>query len=163
MRDAWRTQPRHPRGSEEGGRWAYRLGQQIGIHRLMSQPRDVGLLSRAFGGGFTYSVVGRDRPTSGYALSPYPERSQAIDTKQLTADRIRRYRDANWSLLSKPNHYIGAWRERDGDVDRVWLDVSIVVRDRHEAEILGKEHNQIAMWDLGNSVEISLGGTGAAD
>jgi hypothetical protein len=37
-----------------------------------------------------------------------------------------------------------------------------VVQDRAEAERIGKEHNQIAMWDLGESIEINLGGTGAA-
>lgn len=160
VRDAWRDQPRHPRGSEFGGRWAEGISRQIAVHRLMSQPRDVGLLSRAVGGGFTYSVIGRDRPTTGYALSPYPDRSQAVPTRNLTAETIRRYRDANQDLLSRPNHYLGAWRERDGETDRVWLDVSILVQDRDEAARIGREHNQIAMWDLGAGEEIGLGGTG---
>jgi hypothetical protein len=122
-----------------------------------------GLWAKAQSGGFTYSVTNASHVQTGYALSPYPERSEVHDTKDMSSAVIKRYRDRNADLLRKPDHYLGAWRERaeQGKIDRVWLDVSIVKSGRAEAAAAGKTHNQIAMYDLAKGEEIPLGGTGA--
>jgi hypothetical protein len=122
-----------------------------------------GLMARTTKGGFTYSVTNASHVKSGYALSPYPERSEVHDTKDMSSSVIKTYRDKNADLLGKPDHYLGAWRERaeEGKIDRVWLDVSIVKGSKAEAVAVGKEHNQIAMYDLAKGEEIPLGGSGA--
>lgn len=66
-------------------------------------------------------------------------------------------------MLNKPGHYMGAWREQDGDVDRVWLDVSIVAPDPTSAAQIGREHNQIAAYNLATGETVDLGGTGEAN
>jgi len=143
------SQARVPKGSRYGGRW----GSVSVMHKLWDRAKE---------GGFTYNTVSGDQPTTGFALSVYPDRSRVIATRDFTPASIQEYRDANREVLSKPNHYLGAWRERDEDegVDRVWLDVSIVQSDRAEAERVGQEFDQIAMFDLGEGTEISLGGKG---
>ena len=42
----------------------------------------------------------------------------------------------------------------------MYLDVVATIPDVNDAKALGKEHNQIAIWDLKNGNEILTGGTG---
>lgn len=121
-----------------------------------------GLFRRARSGGFTYSVAAHSHAKTGFALSPYPDRSKVVESRDFTPHVIERYRDDNRDLLQRPNHFLGAWREQDSakGVDRVWLDVSIVIRNRAEAARVGHQFDQVAMYDLGKGQEIPLGGTG---
>lgn len=114
------------------------------------------LADRAREGGFTFSLAGDAEPTTGYAFSPYPSRSYVVDTGAFTASDIDGYIDKNADLLVQPEHYLGAWREvRDG-VDKIWLDVSVVTRDRATAEVIGRAFDQKAAWDLAAGREVIL-------
>jgi hypothetical protein len=119
-----------------------------------------GLYSKAQSGGFTYKVSDSSQPKTGFALSPYPERSKVIPSASFGSGDIKDYAKANRDLLAKPDHYMGAWREKDGKTDQMWLDVSVVKKTRAEGEKAGKQYDQKAMFDLGKGEEINLGGTG---
>jgi hypothetical protein len=95
-------------------------------------------------GGFTYHVVSKRSPTEGFIVSIHPERSQGIDVAKLTPDMLRQYVKENRDLLKERGNYFGAWR----DGNRVYLDVSTVVRSKSEAIRLGKEHDQIGIYDI---------------
>jgi hypothetical protein len=120
------------------------------------------LFRRAEDGGFTYSPATHEYAEKGYAVSPYPERTRVIQTKDFTPHDIARYREDNKDLLAKPDHKMGAWREKDGDKDQIWMDVSIVSGSRSAAAAVGRKFNQVAMYDLAKGETIDLGGTGEA-
>lgn len=108
-------------------------------------------------GGFTYNALTKDTPTTGYALSLYKEREKIIDAKDANVVALAKYTHANRDLLSKTGNYLGGWHNpTDG---KVYLDVSTIVKSAAEAERLGREHKQIAYFDLvkGHSVDISEG------
>lgn len=119
-----------------------------------------GLFTRAEAGGFTYSPATHKYAVKGFAVSPYPKRSRVIPFKDATPATIAKYQRDNADLLSKPGHHLGAWREKDGDTDRLWLDVTVVASDRAAGARLGRAHDQISMYDLGSGRTIDLGGTG---
>jgi len=113
-------------------------------------------------GGFTF-VAGQRKyqkiGTDGYGVSPYPERSQ-IFTKQVTLTDMRKFIKTNKDLLSKPSHAVGTWY--DPSDKKTFLDVSIVVKDKKDADKLGRQHNQRSMFEFKTGKTIDLGGTGEA-
>ena len=113
-------------------------------------------------GGFTYVAtqekyqrIGQE----GYAVSPYPERSAVFD-KRVTRGDLRKFMQDNAELLAKPGHAVGAWYDPDGK--KTYLDVSIVTENKDEAIRLGREHNQIAVFDFKSGSTVATGGTGEA-
>lgn len=66
--------------------------------------------------------------------------------------------DANRDALKAPGAHVGLWHDKDNR--EVVFDVSERVESLEEAERLGKERNQQAVWDVANGVEINTGGTG---
>jgi hypothetical protein len=144
---------------------------RVAIHTQMDQDMDVQALDlrktvqtavkavRA-DGGFTLSLDGQ-APSEGIAVSPYPERTQRILADRLDVEverAVGRFIEKNADLLAKPEHFLGGWHEGG----HVWLDVSRVfpADQRDEAVALGREHNQISIWDIGAGEEIPTGGTG---
>ena len=67
-------------------------------------------------------------------------------------------------LVTHPDSYIGGWLEKDagGRPVRLHLDVSERYDRQHLAAAtqLGRERNQIAVWDVDNLREIATGGSG---
>lgn len=118
--------------------------------------------SKAREGGFTFRPFDRSVPATGFAVSPYPQRSEVIDTKDLTADHVKAYARRNKDLLDKPDHHLGAWRDQEGGADQVWLDVTVVKSGQAAAETVAKAANQKAIYDLGSGNVIDTGGTGEA-
>jgi hypothetical protein len=106
-------------------------------------------------GGFTVAVASGEQPRTGYAFSPYPERSYTVPTDVITADDIRQYAGKNADLLALPDHYLGAWRDTSAN-DTVWLDISIIAPDLPAAEVLGRAYDQIAVYDLSAQREVRL-------
>jgi SPP1 gp7 family putative phage head morphogenesis protein len=111
-------------------------------------------------GGFTF-VAGQDKyqriGQSGYAVSPYPDRSAVFDHKVTRGD-VRQFMERNRDLLTQPGHAVGAWR--DPESGKTYLDVSIVTEDRDHAVSLGRQHNQISIFDFKSGNTIDTGGTG---
>ncbi len=105
-------------------------------------------------GGFTYSPVSDDSPAEGFALSVHKDRERVAPAAKVTAKAIWEYVDENWDLLKEDGNFIGAWHNPSDD--QVYLDVSTVVGSRQDAERLGREHGQLAYFDLkaGQSVPI---------
>ena len=69
---------------------------------------------------------------------------------------MRRWAEKETDVLSEPNIFFGGWVAQ-GDV---WLDPSEYVADAETAQRLGRERNQIKVWDNANHEEIDTGGTG---
>lgn len=102
-------------------------------------------------GGFTFNPRTNKAANAGFAVSPYPERSRVIQNVNQLSDRevlgqINSYMSDNADLLSKDKHFLGGWHDpATGDA---YLDVSIVESSSGAAYFTGKNHDQIAYFDL---------------
>lgn len=109
-------------------------------------------------GGFTYDTKTATYQTDGYAVSPYLASSQTVPFSEFSPEHVSGYADAQAGLLSRADHYMGAWH--DTESGNVYLDVSVVKATQAEAVTVAQLHNQIAIFDLKNGTEIATGGTG---
>lgn len=76
------------------------------------------------------------QPSSGYAVSPYADRSFAKDAKDLQFADLARYVRDNKDALADPQNYVGAWH--DPASDKIYLDISRVVGTHEEARELAR-------------------------
>jgi hypothetical protein len=103
-------------------------------------------------GGITYNLTNGDMSgTPNYAVSIYPDRERIVDG--IDFDILEGFIDDNEDLLKDPANSLGAWTH-DG---KVYLGISVTISDRMKAVELAKQNNQIAIWDLQNNKEISIG------
>lgn len=106
-------------------------------------------------GGFTWQPKSGEQPTTGFAVSPYPDRSFATDVKALTVNDLFQYAAKNVDLFEQPDHFMGAWH--DPSSGKVFLDVSVVKHTPAEAHAYALSHDQKAYFDFaaGKSVEVN--------
>lgn len=116
--------------------------------------------------GSTTKVGRTTGPKTGYMVAVDNDRGKIYEVsndpkvarKQLK-DAVSDFMDKNKDILSQENKYLGTWIDKsDG---KVYLDVSTHVKSKSEAIKLGKQYDQIAIWDNKNCAEISTGGSGA--
>lgn len=110
-------------------------------------------------GGLTADIINKKSITQGFAYSPYPERSVAVQIEDLTADDIESFVDSNRDLLEKKGNYLGAWH--DPETGTVFLDISVTTDDASEARRGCIEGDQIAFFDMQtlNSVTVDRDAT----
>lgn len=102
-------------------------------------------------GGFTVRNHIGDGPVAGYmvSLNKSTERTHPDDSFD-DAD-VERYRQEHAAELAAENAYLGAWHH-DG---KVYLDVAHHFPDVESAMRAAREHDQLAIYDLGHGVEIA--------
>lgn len=106
-------------------------------------------------GGVTFNISkGNMVGTNNYAVAAYPERAEILPG--IDFDKVEEYILKNEDLLNNPENSFGAWAHNG----QVYLDIVATIPDVHKAIELGRQHNQIAIWDLKNGKEIPTGGTG---
>jgi hypothetical protein len=94
--------------------------------------------------GFSYQPVKGQSPTTGYMVSRYKRRELVLGADKVTPKDIESYSRKNQDLLSRPDHYFGAWI----DNKKVYLDVSVNVPTREQALKLARQHKQEGIWDV---------------
>lgn len=112
-------------------------------------------------GGFSWRP-GSGAPTTGYALSIYPEHERIIDG-DADADAINAYkRELKEFVKSTPNAHFGGWY--DPEVKKTYLDVSVILDDQAAARELAVKHKQAAFYDLaqGDTVYVNARDDGEA-
>lgn len=98
-------------------------------------------------GGATWSINEQNSPTSGFAYSPYPERSEVIEkADDVTPQALMDYYNKNKDVMEKEGHYFGMWN--DPQTGKVYLDVSVHTFDAAEARQGCKDKDQIAFFDF---------------
>ena len=92
------------------------------------------------------------------SVALFKERSVILDV-DLTEEILAKYIEDNKDLLSLSDgrYSVGTWY--GGNPKQLWLDVAFVT-DIQAAIKLGKEKNQVAIFDLENLEDIDTGGTG---
>lgn len=131
-------------------------------HNAPPQPQQPSGLSQRLrqpDSGFTYDPKTGAEPSTGYAVSPYPQRSKVIEnvaslTPDALADKLTDYALANWDLLSQPGHHLGGWH--DPKTGKVFLDVSVVKTSAKAAKALALKRDQIAYFDLSKGVSVDV-------
>lgn len=106
-------------------------------------------------GSSTNLVTGQDLGgTDNYAVSIYKDRELKLEG-QPTEQQIRAYVETNADLLADSNNMLGTWyNPEDG---YTYIDVSMVTPTMGEALRLGREHQQLAVFDLRTFTNIELG------
>lgn len=96
-------------------------------------------------GGFSYRPVSHLTPSTGYMVSPYPDRETAIDGPPTRRDIVE-FMIANADLIDQPGHFVGGWYNPDDK--RTYLDVSVRASSHEAAVDLARERNQYGYYDL---------------
>jgi hypothetical protein len=137
---------------------AHTVGDVLGIPGQSNQS----ILDAAFHqGGLTIQTTSGKIPTSGVAVAQEGA-SGVFDAREffgpsgplLVSDWMIQHGDA----LDSETAHMGVWYDHANG--KVVLDVVDVLKDREAAIALGKQRDQIAVFDLGTFEEIPTGGTG---
>ena len=111
--------------------------------------------------GMSVKIDSGLQPTSGYmvARKEYSKIVSAEDFfdankgRKILSDFLKQNREH-----FQEDQYLGIWFNTNNG--KVYLDITDNIADRRKAESLGRERNQISIWDVVNKVEIQTGGTG---
>ena len=114
-------------------------------------------------GGISIHVKSGKEPKDGYMCAVYGDRSKWLKGSDVTdpAKRTAAIKDfmaKNDDVLSDPDNYLGTWF--DTSTGMVSLDISRNFTDKNEAIKFASSHNEKAIWDVANMVDIPTGGTG---
>lgn len=104
-------------------------------------------------GGATFNLSTGTSPTSGYAVSLKGGSKTPIDeSRQSIEQTIKEFISIHGLELSMPENNIGGW------VDDGWLylDVSIVMDNLSDAILMGKIHEQKAIFNIDDGHSIDL-------
>lgn len=121
---------------------------------------DIPALAHDAGEGFSIDPHTGKSPTTGYMVA----RSQygtVIDTKTEadTAKALRDFADKHAHLFEEDKSlYLGGWR--DQATGKFYLDVVDNVKDEDKAVALGRNRDQISVFNIETFQEIKTGGTG---
>jgi hypothetical protein len=102
-------------------------------------------------GGVTINVAGQ-RPTKGFAFSPYKHAEVVVSQPEFTPDVVDAYIEAHREELENPDNFLGIWIDNGS----VYIDISTVIDDRSEAYARAPQAGQLAMFDLGSMQEIPV-------
>ena len=112
-------------------------------------------------GGLSVSLDGLE-PTDGFMVAVQGHNREIPEDEFFDSKAgplaLKNWIDQNLSALEKPGAHIGIWHDTENR--EVVLDISERVETREEAERLGIERNQQAIWDVAGGKEIDTGGTG---
>lgn len=107
-------------------------------------------------GGFTFHPKSGKAPTTGFAVSIFPEHERKLDMDKVTQEELDKYREDTRSTWEKDeNVHLGGWHNV-GEDGKFYLDASKVVDNQEEAVKLAKEHLQLAIYDIENGKVIQV-------
>lgn len=105
--------------------------------------------------GATVDVRGKKFIRSGFAYSPYPERSKKIDNyADLRPSDLTNFLEENKDILSQDGNYLGLWH--DPQSSAIYIDISVVSDDAKEARQECWEKDQLAFFDLQHCNSVSV-------
>ena len=106
---------------------------------------------------FEGDMGGRDA----YAVSAFPDLTKKLDKSQVTPSALKKIFSSGIRpqlLKDYAAHSAGTWLDKK--TGKVFVDIASTLQNRHDAESLGQQANQKAVFDLKRFEEISTGGTG---
>lgn len=133
--------------------WLEKRPARVGPAELLKDLRQTG--------GFSWSPLRGRRPTEGYmvALTGHTRQlpEEIVNDPEAFFREFDRYMFDNRAVFeNNPDVYLGGWRHEG----HLWLEPSRNVHDRSEAIRLGRETDQIDIYDVKNGTTINTGGEG---
>ena len=132
-----------------------RLPRRLALQEIVKLVREAHTRQ---GGASIHPCFGDLKGQTLFAVSLYPERTVRINGSDIPAELVAAFYRQNADLFQDPRLILGTWYNADEEV--TYLDVTVVFSRRQEAFALAATYNQIALYDLVQETEISLGGTG---
>jgi hypothetical protein len=109
--------------------------------------------------GATFSLFHGNMAGKPYrSVSIFPDLSATINGKEITQEQLQNFISTYEGLARNSKVGIGTWYNADEDV--TYLDFVVLIQDREFAISLGKQYNQIGIFDLEKMEYIEVGGTG---
>lgn len=108
-------------------------------------------------GGSTASLTNQRLLTQDdgrYMVSPFQDRQLPLENAPTPQD-LRNYIAKNEDLLAKPGHNLGTWWNKEGD-GKHYLDVSITENDLNKAMDIGRQHKQLAIYDMVEGKDVPI-------
>lgn len=96
-------------------------------------------------GGVTISLEG-NKPTEGYAYSPYKDSETVYEKESFTEDNIGEFVDKFFDRLSEEGNHLGIWE----DGGKIYIDISQVGEATEETISKAEKAGQLAVFDLKN-------------
>jgi hypothetical protein len=112
-------------------------------------------------GGLSINMVDGSMPTTGYMVAKPPKFGKIVDAVDFN-DPVKgpkilsSYMKTHKNDLGNGKNYLGTWLNEG----KVYLDVSENIQSKSKATKIGRERNQLTIWDVANLSEIDTGGTG---
>lgn len=102
-------------------------------------------------GGVTINLSG-NRPTAGYAYSPYKDAETVISKSEFSQSHIDNFINKNYNRLQEEGNHLGIWE----DGDKIYIDISKVGEPNDSSLLNAKNNGQIAVFDLGKFETINI-------
>ena len=120
-----------------------------------------GMIDQLRAGGFSVSLAGVS-PTSGYMTAISDKTEKKLPIENVSKNDIMKYANKNYAGLQAKDAYLGGWTSRDKKTGQVYayLDVSINFQDRAETVRVGRQANQLGIYDVKNQYTIMLNDPG---
>lgn len=99
-------------------------------------------------GGFTYNPKTDKVADKGFVSAIDQKYEARVPASKFSVKDIRAYAKKHADILSQPGHHLGAWRETVNGEDLIFLDVSVVKSTIEEAADIGRQYNQLGIFDL---------------
>ena len=93
-----------------------------------------------------------------YVVSLFPDLGIIKKGKDITKDELTAFVQAHKDLLSDPRICFGTWFNKDDG--NTYIDLNVVLSDKAKAVELGKQYNQISIFNLATFEETKTGGDG---
>ena len=129
-------------------------------------PQRIGeAIDEARQGGFTLDPRNGHTPTTGFQVGGHAEplRIATDSTPEEIAHKMQQFLEDNKELYKdNPKMYLGGWIQPAGNgrEEHLCIEPSFNVGSKQAAFDLGKQLNQISIWDVKNFEEHNTGGTG---
>lgn len=105
-------------------------------------------------GGCSYNITTGDaNPTHGYMVAIHGA-EKPVPVQDLSQQVISDYIFDNALALADPAAFLGTWVMTANNT--VYLDVSFLINDLHEAKQIAKANKQLAIYDNKNQTTITL-------
>ena len=114
-------------------------------------------------GGLSVKMIDGSKPPSGYMVATSSKFGQIVNASDFFDSEkgpmiISDYLKSQKGELKKSNNYLGLWHNKKND--KIYLDVSENIKSKAKAKRAGRDRDQLSIWDVINTDEISTGGTG---
>lgn len=93
-----------------------------------------------------------------YVVSIYPDLGLIKEGKEIDREEMKGFIERHMDLFADPRVCFGTWfNEDDG---KTYIDINVVLADKEAAIELGRQYNQIAIFNLASFEETDTGGDG---